>query len=251
MNPAEYVRLAQVDQHHWFYRGKRHIVRHWIGAYTRLGGNDLLIDGGTGTGIWPQEMARQCRVLGIDEYEESLTLARPRLAAVGGEVLKSGLQHVPLPDGLASVVTLLDVLEHLDDAEGAFREMLRLTKPGGLLVVTVPALMWLWSDWDVALHHRRRYTKKTLRQTLNQPGAEILRCAYFNTFALPAVALVRAYRRWRPAPGSNGVRPARMEDRIPGPLLNRMLFWLMTWPACRAWCAAPLGVSLLAVVRKR
>lgn len=245
MNPGEYQKLEQVDQEHWFYRGKRQIVRHWIERYIEIKRDDLLIDGGTGTGIWPQEMGRECRVLGIDESEESVALARPRLGSVGGEVLKSGLQHVPLPDGIARVVTLLDVLEHLDDAEGAIREMLRLTKPGGLVVITVPALTWLWSDWDVALHHRRRYTKGSLLRTVNQPGAEILRCAYFNTIMLPVVAAVRGYRRIKRAARGH----PRMEDQIPSPIINEILCRLMTWPACHRGWPAPLGVSLLAVVR--
>ena len=61
-----------------------------------------------------------------------------------------------------SIMTLMDVLEHLDDDDAALREMIRLTRPGGLIVITVPALRWLWSDWDVVLHHRRRYHRRPI-----------------------------------------------------------------------------------------
>ena len=246
MNPEEYQRLANVDHEHWFYRGKRHIVKYWIDHYIKLTRESLLIDAGTGTGIWPLSMGKLCQVLGIDGSEESLRLARPRLESVGGKVMQSGLQRVDLPDRVATVITLLDVLEHLEKPEEAFLEMLRLTKPGGLIVVTVPALPCLWSDWDVALHHYRRYTKKTLLSTLCHPGGEMLHCAYFNTLMLPAVAVIRGYRRLRPAP----VGGKRMEDEIPNKFINETLFRLMTWPACHRWVPAPLGVSLLAVVRR-
>ncbi len=246
MQPEEYDRLRQIDETHWFYRGKRDIVRYWIDHYLRLTPEDLLIDGGAGTGTWAVEMAARCRVLAIDDHDESLALASARVAAAGGRMLKSGLNAVDLPSGVATAVTLMDVLEHLDDDVGALQEMIRLTRPGGLIVITVPALQWLWSDWDVTLHHRRRYTRRSLRQLLEQPGARILRCSYFNSLMLPPIALVRWYRRMWPA--SDGGK--RVEDAIPPQLLNRMLHTLMVRPACCGLLPAPLGVSLLAVLQR-
>src|SRR5262249_20404319 len=140
MNPEEYDRLDRVERQHWFYRGKRDVVRHWIRRYRPLRSDDLLIDGGAGTGTWLVEMSRSCHVLGLDDHPESIALARPRLEAVGGSVLQTSLAKVDLPDRVAAVVTLLDVLEHLDDDEAALREMVRLVEPGGLVVITVPAL---------------------------------------------------------------------------------------------------------------
>src|SRR5215210_3389619 len=183
MNPEEYEKLDRLDRVHWFYRGKRAIVRHWIGRHLELGPDDLLIDAGMGTGTWLVEMSRRCRVLGLDDHE-SLAVAGPRLRAVGGDSLKTTLERVDLPDGCAAVVTLMDVLEHLDDDAAALREIIRLTRPGGLLVLTVPALRWLWSDWDVGLHHRRRYHRADLLDLVRRPGVEVLRCSYINTASL-------------------------------------------------------------------
>jgi SAM-dependent methyltransferase len=181
----------------------------------------------------------------LDQYEESVALARPRLEAVGGTVLQTSLDRVDLPDGIATVVTLLDVLEHLDDDAAALREMRRLVRPGGLLVLTVPALRWLWSDWDVALHHRRRYQRADLLRLLQACDARVLHCAYINTAALPSVALVRGWRRlFPPAPGA-----VRAEDRIPWGPANNLLYHLFVAPACRPWFRPPAGCSLLAVLR--
>ncbi len=246
MDAAQYADLDRLDRDHWFYRGKRAIVEHWIDRYLTLGPDDLLIDGGMGTGTWLVQMSRRCRVLGLDDHDESLAIARPRLEAVGGSALKTTLDRVDLPDGCAAVVTLLDVLEHLDDDEAALREMIRLVRPGGLVVVTVPALPWLWSDWDTVLHHRRRYVRSQLRRLVDRPGVEVLRCTYFNTLALAPIAAIRMLRKVKPPrPGA-----PRAEESMPPDRANRLLYGAMVAPARWGWLRPPVGVSLLAVLRR-
>jgi SAM-dependent methyltransferase len=246
MNPAEYANLDRLDRRHWFYRGKRAIVRHWIDRHLALGPDDLLVDAGCGTGTFLEEAAGTCRVLGLDDHAESIAIAGPRLAAVGGRVLHTPLERVDLSDDSAAVVTLLDVLEHTDDDGLVLREMIRLVRPGGLVVVTVPALRALWSDWDVALHHRRRYHRRDLLRVCSQPGVEPLRCTYFNTAALPAVFAVRAWRKLRPPTSGR----ERAEDRVPVGFLNQFLYHAMVAPARWGWLYPPIGVSLLAVLRR-
>lgn len=246
MNTEEYAKLHQLDREHWFYRGKRAIVRHWIDRYVRLERRDVLIDAGCGTGTWLEEMGQACQVIGLDDHAESIALARPRVEALGGQVFQTALDRVDLPDSMAAVVTALDVLEHLDDDAAAVRELVRLTRPGGLVVITVPALRWLWSDWDVSLHHRRRYHRPDLLWLFQGVDVEVLRCCYFNSAVLLPIALVRAWRNLRPPrPGE-----ARAEDRMPGKFANALLFQAMVRPACWAWFRAPVGVSLIAVLRR-
>jgi ubiquinone/menaquinone biosynthesis C-methylase UbiE len=246
VNPEEYAKLERLDRTHWFYAGKKAIVRYWLERYLELKPDDLLIDAGMGTGSWLIEMSGRCRVLGLDDHDESIAIARPRLEAVNGQVLKTTLDHVDLASGCASAVTMLDVLEHLDDDRSALREMIRLTRPGGILIITVPALRWLWSDWDVVLHHRRRYHRPDLVKLVKEPGVELLRCAYFNSAALPLIALVRAWRKLKP-PRPGG---ARAEDQIPAGWINSLLYHAMTVPARWGWLKPPAGVSLLAVLRR-
>ncbi|HNQ24716.1 MAG TPA: class I SAM-dependent methyltransferase [Phycisphaerae bacterium] len=246
MNPAEYAKLEEVDRRHWFYRGKRGIVRHWIEIFHPLSQDDLLIDAGCGTGALLAEMGGMCRILGLDDHDESIALTRPKIERFGGNVIKTPLHHVELEDGCATVVTLLDVLEHIDDDAGALTEMIRLVRPGGLIIITVPALMMLWSDWDVALHHRRRYSKPQLLRLIRRAEVEVLRCVYINSLVLPVVYAVRTWRRLRPLPPG----APRAEDKIPRPALNTLLFHALVQPAIRRWCKPPLGVSLMAVLRR-
>lgn len=246
MQSAEYEKLDRIDAEHWFYRGKRAIVRHFIKKHVTLDRNDLLIDAGTGTGRWPVAMSRRCRVIGLDDHDESIHLARPRIESAGGQLVQTKLDDIPLPSQCATVVTAMDVLEHLDDDAGAVRELSRLVKPGGLLVITVPALRWLWSDWDVVLHHRRRYHRPELQQLLSRPDLEVVHLKYTNSFALPLILLVRMWRKlFPPRPGT-----ARAEDNVPPRFINSILRALYVYPARWGW-PMPVGVSLLAVVRKK
>lgn len=245
MDTAEYYRLDQIDRAHWFYRGKRAIIRFWMRRYVELSSGDLLVDAGMGTGVFLEEMSEYCRVLGLDNHEESLLLAGPRVMACGGSVIKTDLSHVGLPDNVAAVVTMLDVLEHLDDDRAALREAMRLTKPGGLVMITVPACKWLWSDWDEALHHRRRYSRKELLQLVSGVGLELLRCTYINSAMFAPILAIRFWRRLLPHRGS-----LRAEDVVPGKLLNAILHKIMVAPACWGWFRPPFGVSLFALLRK-
>ena len=247
MNPVEYEKLAAIDSEHWFYRGKRDIVRYWIARFRPLSSDDLLIDVGCGTGALLAEMSGTCRVLGLDNHEESAALVRDRLGKSGTVLVKSSICEASLPEKQAAVVTALDVLEHIQDDATALRNIIQLAEPGGLIILTVPAMRWLWSDWDVSLQHYRRYERPDFMRLLETPHAEILHCAYFNTLALAPMLLIRLVRRWfPPAPGQE-----RAEDRVPPRWLNSLLHATLVWPATWKWMKPPLGGSLLAVLRRR
>ena len=199
-----------------------------------------------GTGTWLEEMAATCQVLGLDDHDESLEIAGPRIQAVGGRVMKTTLEQIPLESECATVVTAMDVLEHIEDDAATLRELWRLVKPGGVLILTVPALPFLWSDWDESLHHFRRYRKQDLARTIEPLNSEVLRLAYFNASAILPVWFVRSRRKYRkPKPGEEWA-----EHRVPAPFLNRLLYASMVHPAKWRWFQPPLGVSLLAVLRK-
>ena len=244
MNPAEYARLERIDQRHWFYRGKRAIVRYWLKQYIQIGVDDIFVDAGVGTGIWMESMAAQCRVIGLDDHRESLLLARPRSQQAAG-LIQCRMDRLPLRNGCARIITALDVLEHVANDGVGLRELLRILHPQGILVLTVPAHPWLWSDWDLVLHHHRRYACNNLRDLIYDAGGKLIMLRSFNTLGLPALALTRAFRRIFPIREGK----MRLENRLPPVWLNGFFYQLMVRPACwRRW-AGIMGSSYLAIIQ--
>jgi ubiquinone/menaquinone biosynthesis C-methylase UbiE len=247
MNPNEYSNLAEVETRHWFYVGKREIVRRWIQRLRPLDANDLLADCGAGTGIFAAGYMSTCRVVAIDDHEESLALASQRLGSA--RVMRGACTNLPLADRSVDVLTALDVIEHVEDDRNALMEFSRVVKPGGLVVITVPALTWLWSDWDLALHHFRRYSWRALLDLVPREHFDIVHSAYINVAALPLVMLARASRALMRAFGTTP--RTRLEDRIPPAPINAALKSSFVFLACQRLIRFPAGVGLLAVLRRK
>ncbi|HVU25126.1 MAG TPA: class I SAM-dependent methyltransferase [Opitutus sp.] len=242
MNASEYANLDALEREHWYYSGKRVLVRHWLERCGALGAEKTLLDCGAGTGRFAEEMAAHCRVLVLDDHEESLRLLRERFSPE--QVLRVSATGIPLPDRAVDAITALDVLEHIEDDRGAVREMHRVLRPGGVLVATVPASMALWSDWDVALHHFRRYDRPGLRALFAAPDAwEIVHVNYTNVLVWPAVWAVRKWRGWRGGAGTRG------EDVVPPAWLNGLLRRVFVATG-KMRAPFPFGVSLLLVARR-
>jgi ubiquinone/menaquinone biosynthesis C-methylase UbiE len=247
MNAEEYANLDRVEGEHWYYSGKRHFVRDWLRRVRSPQSTDVLLDCGAGTGRFAQEMESLCRVLVLDDHEESLRLLRQRVRPE--QILSLAGDAVPLPDGSLEYVTALDVLEHVPDDAAVVRGFHRLLKPGGIAAVTVPASMALWSDWDVTLHHFRRYHRAQLRALFPAEGWEILYVNYTNVVVYPAVWGVRKWRKLRRALGL-AESVARTEDQLPPRWLNTLLRGVFTGMA-RWRVPFPFGVSLVLVARRR
>ncbi len=244
MNADEYANLERVEREHWYYKGKRELVSRWLQRVGALRPDSRLLDCGAGTGIFAGMMRPACRVQVLDDHGESLAILRQRFAA--DEILEGPITAIPAAAGSCDVVTALDVLEHVPDDVGAVREMHRVLRPGGIALVTVPAMMSLWSDWDEGLHHQRRYHSAQLRALFDAKEWEILHWNYTNVAVFPLVWLVRRWQRWRkPAAGQ------RAEDRLPPSWINAALLRIYVGPAMARRCKFPAGVSLLLIARRR
>ncbi|HET7536402.1 MAG TPA: class I SAM-dependent methyltransferase [Candidatus Didemnitutus sp.] len=244
MDAAEYANLEHTERTHWYYTGKRELVRFWLARTAPANRPATLLDCGAGTGLFAEEMAAQYRVLVLDDHEESLRLLRHRFSPE--QVLKVSAAGIPLADGAADVVTALDVLEHIETDAAAVNEIARVLRPGGVLIATVPASMALWSDWDVGLHHFRRYDRAQFKALFaDEKTWKIEHVNYTNVAIFPAVWLVRKWSTWR---GNKVGR--RVEDRIPAGWVNRLLRGIFVGMG-RMRFPFPFGVSLLLVARRR
>lgn len=248
MDPAEYANLDAVEPVHWYYSGKRALVRWWLERAGPPRKDQQLLDCGAGTGRFALEMQDRCSVLVLDDHEEALRLLRARFRPE--QVLSLAGDQVPLPDGSVDYITALDVLEHVPDDAAVVRGFHRLLKPGGVAVITVPAGMALWSDWDVALHHFRRYSRPQLRALFPDRDWELLHVNYTNVLVYPAVWIVRRWRGFTTPRGKQERVLNRSEDRVPPAALNSLLRALFVGLG-RVRVPFPFGVSLLLVARRR
>ena len=242
MNPDEFDALAQIEERHWFYRGKREIVRSWIDRLFPREEGGFLLDVGAGTGLFATEMQGRFTVTAIDPDSNALRLLHSR---AGLPSIAASATALPIRSGSVAVVTALDVIEHIDDDLGATKEFARIVASRGLIILTVPALPSLWSEWDVALHHRRRYTKQSLGKVVSQLPVDVVYLNYMNTFALLPIWAYRTARR-----AGLLISKGRLEDRIPPEPVNSILRQSFVRPA--QWkLPMPAGVSLIAVLRRR
>ncbi|MCD6352273.1 MAG: class I SAM-dependent methyltransferase [Armatimonadetes bacterium] len=242
MRPDEIERMYRLEHTYWWFAARRALVRDLlVRAGVPRGGR--VLDAGCGTGGTFEALKDWWQVVGLDISSLALPLARQRgmTAGVVGRV-----EAIPLADGVFDAVVSCDVLEHLEEDVGALAELLRVTRPGGALVLTVPALPSLWSDHDEALEHLRRYTKAELAAKLRKAGWQVERLNYTVSLLLPPIAGFRLFRRLRRSHGA----PRVDLFELPGPInaVLEVIAQVDRWLAARV--PLPPGASLLAVARR-
>jgi SAM-dependent methyltransferase len=242
MDPAEYEAMLALDERHWWYRGRRAVLDA-VFAGIELPPRPEILDAGCGSGRTLDELARLGHARGIELNPFGVRAARER----GHEVEEGPVETIPHPDASFDLVTCLDVIEHTDDDVISLRELARVTKPGGRLIVTVPAHPRLWSRHDEVNGHRRRYTFRMLETAAGKGGWGIERRTGFNVVYLLPAAAVRVRRR-RAADESSeaselNLTPQRLDPVLELPLRAEAAL-------IRRGYDLPPGLSLLAVLRK-
>src|SRR5947209_16514704 len=178
--------MLELDDRHWWYRGRRRIIRAEL-ARLALRPGARVLDAGCGSGRTLEELGRFGEVFGIELDPGAAAMARDRGCA---EVVVGRLEELPWEDGYFDLITCLDVIEHTPDDRVTLRELRRVCRPGGFLVVTVPAYQSLWSMHDVANHHYRRYSRARLRAPAVDAGWRVRRMTSFNALLLGPAAAV-------------------------------------------------------------
>jgi SAM-dependent methyltransferase len=235
-------RTHEVEDLHWWYRGRRRVIDEALRGLGLPAGLTIL-DAGCGSGRNMVELARYGTVTGLELADTSVAKARQRAV---GEVVQGTLDEMPFADDSFDLAVSFDVIEHLDDDRRALRELRRVVRDGGTLLITVPAYQWLWSEHDVVNHHRRRYTRRTLEAAAQEAGWQTVSTTHFNGLLLPAAIAHRGLSRLR---RSNG-EPVSDLERTPGrlnTLLERPL--LLEARLIASGRRIPAGLSLMAVFR--
>jgi SAM-dependent methyltransferase len=234
--------MLAVDEHHWWYRGRRAIIAAELERLPLVPHTPVL-DAGCGSGRTLLQLRRYGAVSGIELSEDAAAVARER----GPFDVRIGrLEALPWEEGTFGLVTCLDVVEHTPDDVVALTELRRVSRPGGWLLVTVPAYPSLWSRHDVANHHYRRYSRRSLGGAALRAGWQIERMTSFNSLLLAPAAIVRLAQRGRPA-GEDYQPDLHLGPAWLNGVLERPLRAEARWLA--RGHTLPAGLSLLAVMR--
>lgn len=240
---------ARAEQTHFWWRGFRAFVAPALSRAAH-GGASRVLDCGCGTGANLQMLRRIGPAIGIDLTWSGLAVARGR-----GErgVAQASAAALPFADASFDLVTSFDVLQHIPDpAEpAALREMSRVLRPGGHVVLTVAAMNLLWGNHSVLAHELRRYSRGELRQKLVEAGLRPVRITYTNATLFPILVPLRMMQRFRGLAASDEDARAATESRLPPAPVNAALTALLHVEAAALRVVnMPFGSSLLAVAAR-
>ncbi len=181
--------MAEHDSTHWWYRARREILSDYLTRYAGLPKDARILEIGCGTGHNLSMLARFGAVDAIEIDAESRAIAEQRLGRPVGD---APLPQLPgVERGAYDLVAVLDVVEHIEDDVAALAAMKSLLKPGGKVLIAVPAHQWMWSAHDVVNHHHRRYSKKTLAAVICAAGLKPVKMRWFNSLLFPLAAAAR------------------------------------------------------------
>ncbi|MBN2288929.1 MAG: class I SAM-dependent methyltransferase [Candidatus Glassbacteria bacterium] len=186
-------RIAALEDHYWWYTGRRKILKKVFGRF--LSGDRKVLNIGCGTGGDSLCARTFAEVFNTDYSLSALVFNRSK---GNTRHFRADCLELPVKSSIFDMVLCLDVLEHLEDDERAVAEISRVLAPGsGRLLVTVPALGWLWTSRDEVEEHFRRYSKPSLEALLRKAGFGIIFSSYFNTLLFPLTLLDCLLDRWR------------------------------------------------------
>jgi len=243
MESTEYDKMYRIEEGNWWYVGRRELLLRIVNQIK----TDLefrtfeILDVGCGTGLNLNYLEKYGSVVGLDFSGEALGFAKLRSRT---PLIRASADNLPIKNGCINMLCAFDILEHIDDDMAALREFYRVLNAEGYLILTVPAFRSLWSGHDIAVHHKRRYSKDELIESLLSSGFQIERISYWNFLLFPLVALIRLVKRNRVEEISTDLQPTPY-------LINSILIRILKLEALLIgrW-RPPFGVSIVSVCKK-
>ncbi len=213
MDRVIYDRMAEHDTSHWWYRARRRVLASVIAREINPDASKArILEIGCGTGHNLEMLKRFGTVDAIEIDPASRELASKRL---GRPVKNAPLPELPgIEAAQYDVIALLDVLEHIADDHAALEAIRLRLKPGGHILLTVPAHPWMWSGHDVANHHHRRYTRTAFRNVIVGAGFRINRFSAFNSLLFPLAVAQRLVSKLTRKEGSDDAPPPALINAL-------------------------------------
>ena len=190
MNPAEYEVMFRVEETHWWYRALHRFVFDNLERQLPDWPEKTILDAGCGTGAVLKRLGNATRNAGVDLAPEAISFCHERGLT---NVQQADITALPFADASFDAVICLSVLcqQRVKDAGDAMRELGRVLRPNGLLLLNLPAFRFLHSPHDVAVMTARRFTKNEIRSLLQENGFVIRRLTYWTTLLFPLAVLAR------------------------------------------------------------
>jgi SAM-dependent methyltransferase len=213
MERIVYKQMAELDQQHWWYRARREVLAALIERTTKLPARPKILEIGCGTGHKLAMLAKFGDVDALELDDEARAIAEQR---AGRAVMSAPLPELKdVKRRHYDLIGAFDVIEHIDDDDAAIASMAARLKSGGMLVVTVPAHGWMWSAHDVVNHHKRRYSKRSLKRLIDASPLKLDKIGYFNSLLFPVAVAERMVSKAR--------GKAEADLKLPPHLLNTAL----------------------------
>lgn len=239
MRPDEFAKMRALQNAHWWFDGRRLLLRSLVQKLALR--NSLILDAGCGTSFAHRELQKGGTVISLDSSPEAFIDYEKDLLAC-----QARLEQSPFPDETFDLIVALDLLEHLDDDHQGLAEAYRICRTGGYVFVTVPAYQWAWSHHDEVLGHRRRYSARTLGHVVQRAGFVICRSSYFVSSVFVPALVYRIIRQ-------RFTKPEDASDLSPvSAPLNHLLHLCMRIEARLALgIGLPFGLSVCLLAQKR
>jgi SAM-dependent methyltransferase len=253
MKQEIFLQHRDLEDRHWWFVGRRRVLDPLIRAAMESVEKDLVLDLGCGTGGTVAALSSRFECLGVDLSPDSIAIAKAKYPACA-------FSHEAIPDVLSraahrtALFLLMDVLEHVEDDRRYLADVVKASRPGSHILITVPANPLLWSAHDVAAGHKRRYTMHTLADLWRELPVQPRVLSYYNVRLYPLILLIRVIgKRLGLFQGDSG-----SDLSMPPEILNRTLTKIFSGERYRIEkllrdsSAAPFvsGVSLVALLRR-
>jgi len=245
MDPAEYERMFQVEDVHWWYQGMQEITRAMLDRYIPDGNSQNILDAGCGTGAAMSTYLKKYGVVtGIDISALALSYSRKRNIKF---LARGSVLTLPFKSNGFDLVTCFDVLYEraVTNDFTAVNEFFRVLNPGGYILLRLPAYDWLRGQHDITTHTSRRYTAKMTARLLKESGFQLAHITYANMLLFPLAFTRRMFEKiWHAEPGSSDLS-------VNFGIMNGFFKQILGSEApIAARFSLPYGLSIIALGRK-
>jgi|JFJP01.1.fsa_nt_gi ubiquinone/menaquinone biosynthesis C-methylase UbiE len=245
MDPQEYSLMFEVEQSHWWYLGMEKITRAVLNKRLGSDSNLSILDAGCGTGAGMSTyLADYGNVTGMDISPLALGFCHTRHLT---RLALASVTRIPFQADSFDLVTSFDVLyeQSVSNDLAAVTEFFRILRPGGLILIRLPAYDWLRGQHDLTVHTARRYTASQVTRLLRDNGFTLLHISYANTFLFPLAVAKRLLERIRPP------APALSDLSVDVGIFNRLFKTILSSEAfLAAHLGLPFGLSVIALGQK-